>query len=758
MTQTPESRADGAGWRLRPYYFVVGGVLLQGLSPVFTKMLLMDGFSREAVVSGRYVLAVLTLLPFGISSTRRSLAAGKPRPVDWLALFLVGALGSGVGALLFTAALEYSSAGIVNAISKTAPIFVAFFGYLLLAERVTVGRLALVGAMVGADALIGLGELSFSGAEARSRLLGDGLALLAGITRATSEIIAKNALKRFRPSTVTLWRFLGGLIVTGSVAGFTGAYRELLHPGGSAIGLFLLLGVVSTALSMYLYYKGTAEIPVHVAVSLKILGAVVTVIVSWVVLQERLNLYHVAGIGVLISGAYLLVLRAAREGQAAGPTPEDGPAEQPGPHQQVQGIRVRFTLMVIGLTVATVAAATALSVRHTNTMISDQTRLTMGKVAAVLVQLGGLDDPPDRASIQQYLNRVVRHRIEGETFSVDIVYIAMVDERGGVVAFAVNRDLALVDATGRPYRSGDRTAARQLLQMSEAGLLSRRYNIIPVRAELRNSEADVSARAMVEVGCKRSIANRLLAEVAARNAALVVLMVLLAAGIAAFAVQRATNPLERLALSMQRLSGGEVDLPLYAEGRGEVRQMGESLEALREGLRLGATLRLSLVSCIAGQLRGTPEAEAGDANATLLILSGTEAEHAARGTDELAGAIVSAVISHGGQVCRCEGGVITAEWGGGGEEDLLFASLAALRLADIAPGLRLGVDAGPGIVQALQAPPPAGAPVGVLLGEIAVERLGKLVQAERLGDAGPWRLLRVVDHEHTDQLASYDEG
>ncbi len=761
--------------RLKPYYYVVAGVLLQGLSPVLTKLLLNDGLSREAVVSARYLLAALLLVPFGLPRMGRQKPAGPPRRRDYVALFLVGVLGSGVGALLFTAALEYSSAGIVNSISKTAPIFVAFFGYLTLRERVSYGRLLLVGAMVGADALIGLGELSFSAPEARLRLLGDGLALLAGLTRATAEILAKGALARFSASTVTFWRFGAGFLVTGTVAGVTGSYTDLLHLAPRSLLLLGLLAGVSTALSMYLYYKGTASIAVHVAVSLKILGAIVTAIVSWIVLQETLNLYHVAGMGVLISGGYLLVIRAARETPSQ-EAPVAAPASTPRETAGTGRLRVRLMALIAGTIIVTVLVASALSVRHTNTMVKRQIRLTMGKVAAVLVQLTGLEEPPNRHTLQQYIERVVRHRITDEVYSVDIVYIAVLDANDNLLAFAVNDQVTLVDENGETYRADDARAGRQLLAMSERGELGGRYDLIPVRAELGDPGRPGSPAGFVEIGCKRSIANRVLAEIAARNILLGLLLVSLGIALAAGWVRRITNPLERIALAMQRLSGGDLDLPLYSEGRGEVREMGDSLQNLRDSLRMGGALRQALVRYGARRLGRDLLAANGVAESAevrdvaLLFVKAppqlvSEAGDDGNGLAELVQTVVAGVLQNDGEIAGYLRGCVVAYWAEGGEEDALWAALTALDLRDalrgrpVGEGLLLAVEAVPmhvglyglrdqelrevhsGImVESAETPPGP----GVVAGPGAMAMIGEHVRATELPD-GRWWLEGAAD-------------
>ena len=78
-----------------PYFFLIAGVLLQGLSPVFTKLLLAD-LSQATVVASRYLLAAAFLFPFGRRHDVKQAEAGKPRRRDWVALFLVGLLVFGL--------------------------------------------------------------------------------------------------------------------------------------------------------------------------------------------------------------------------------------------------------------------------------------------------------------------------------------------------------------------------------------------------------------------------------------------------------------------------------------------------------------------------------------------------------------------------------------------------------------------------------------------------------------------------------------
>jgi len=672
----------GTRTKMAPYYLVVAGVLLQGLSPVLTKLLLVD-LSQATVVAARYCLAAALLMPFGLEGTRRARIAARPRRRDWLALVMVGALGSGAGALMFTAAVDFSSAGVVNAISKTAPIFVAFFAYFTLRERVTYVRLLLVSGMVGANVLIGAGEFAAGGAEIRLRLIGDALALGAGLTRAASEILAKSALRRFTAATVALWRFGIGFVVAAAVALGTGGYRALYALDLQAWALLVALAGGCTALSMFLYYRGMARIPAHVAVSLKLLGAVVTVVVSWVVLAEALNLYHVAGIGVLISGAYLLVLRTAREApRATAPVQEPFAAARPSPLVALaSSFRWKIVALVSVVIIATVASSTYLSVRHTQEVVREQVRLTMVQIATMILHSGMVEDRPAPYVYQQYLERTVAYRIESKTplYAIDIVYIGLTDEGGNLVAFAYNPRIELVDEQGRLFPFRNAAAGRQLYELNSNPDKAKRYGIIPVEAEARSAG---QTQARVWMGCRRSIADRPAAEIAARNAGLALLLLVCGIAAASLVVSRLTRPLERLSAAVYRLARGETAPVLVRPGSDEISQMARDLVDVQEGLALTRHWRSGLLRALSGpDIRVSGEPEGCLPFLTIELSQDLPAE----GRQQLLGRCLEAIFGHDGAVLGSADGVAVMVWGLAGAEadDPLRALLAGIEVRQV---------------------------------------------------------------------------
>lgn len=663
---------------LRPYAFVLGGVTLGGLSPVFTKLLLLQNVEGPTIVAARYLLTVMILVPFGIPHGRPDYVAPeddrKPELKAWITLFLVGALGSGVGALLFTAALELASAGVVNAISKTAPIFVALFAYFTLRERVTHLRFLLVAVMVAASVLIVAGELTFTGQFATSRLIGDLLALGAGLTRAAAELLGKSALRQFRPSTVALWRFGVGMLVAGAVAVGTGGWVTLLGMNFGAWIILILLAGVSTALYMALYYRGLAEIPAHVAVSLKLVGAVVTVIVSWFVLAEVLTPYHIAGIAVLISGAYLMILRTAHPEPDEPEEPEE-PVASPVPARRPWArLRTRLVALVMALVIMSVGVVWYLSVRHSVQLVQQQVQLTMGEISAVLVEFGGLEERPSWQAYQQYLQRVVGHRVEGDLYALEIVYVAALDPRGNIGAYAVSPELRIVDDQGRVLQVRDRDAMRQLL--AEVDQRPAAHGLITATARLELEGRTVGS---LKLGARREVVQGMVGEIVGRSAVAAIAVLLLAAAVATVVVGGMVEPIERL--TAQLWTGRGPSASDDTADLDEVEQIRKALGVVGQAIGLERTAIAGLTLTLAERAReqGPALVEAPRDHAWLTVALAESA-----GTRELAlvaGALAREAARQGGVFAQIGARSALARWG---EEldDPLRALLAARGLAD----------------------------------------------------------------------------
>ncbi|MGQ9732631.1 MAG: EamA family transporter [Candidatus Zipacnadales bacterium] len=690
--------------RLQPYYLIVFAVVLQGLSPVLTKILLIEEqLSTTTLVALRYAIAVAFLLPFGVPAALSAVCEGKPQRRDWIALLFVGGLGSAIGALLFTQALEMAPAGVVNALSKTAPIFVAFLAYYALQERISSFRFTLVFAMVAADVLIGLGEYrAAASAEVGLRLAGNVLALLAGLSRALAEILSKGVLRRFSPTTVALARFGVGVVVAALGCTIHGSWYEIFALSWRGWILLIVLGGVCTSLSMSIYLRGLQQAQAHVAVSLRLLGAVVTVIFSWGILGEALHPLHLAGITVLVGTAYVIVMRVAQ----TEPTLAEKPAISTGqvadtavdawtPRRVRLSLKLKIASVVILVVFVTMFTSSYLSLRHTESVVSKELRLLMGQLASNVAQLQVLPKPPSRAFLQQYAERLVRQEIRGESYSVRIIFLAILDEHGHISAFAVNpHQLQLADESGAAFREGDMSAAERLVAMAASGELSRQHDLLTTTAIHRTEKGE---RPIVVIGSRRSLAQRPLQEVRSRAIFLTLLFVLLGTVAAIHFAGTITAPLERLARAMRRVRRGELEVGVIPEGNDEIEDLGHAFNEMVDGLRVKQLLDNAFSAYVSRQvtdrilqerqiilapMRRKVTVIFSDIRGFTAMAEQLGPEEIFEILNEYFDLMIEIVFRHDGILDKYMGDCIMAVWGAFGEEqdDALRAVMAAVEM------------------------------------------------------------------------------
>lgn len=658
--------------RISPYYLLLAGVLLQGLSPVFTKLLLED-LSEATVIASRYLLALALFMPVA-KLTQRPGALPSPRRRDWIALFFVGFLGSGIAALLFTWALTYSAAGVVHALSKTAPLFVVVFAYLALQERVTTSRLALVGVMIVADVLIGAGDFSLGGPEAHLRLLGDLLALAAGFCRAVSEVLAKGVLRRFNSTTVGAWRVGTGLLVAVVAALATGGFATLQNLDAFGWTVLLALALVSTVASLTLYYRGLSQIPVHVAVTLKLVSVVVTVVVSWVWLGEVLNLYHLAGVTLLLAGAHLLVLRSTRRPGEVAEVPL-----KPLVVSFLSNMRARLTALAGLVIIVVVVLASYLMGKHAVDLVRHETRLAMSNVAVTVLGSVAAQPQAPPAVHERFFNNLVRAELQNQVYSVDVVYALLQDQRGVMIAAAYDEQALPLDQTGTAFRDhGEMLLFLSALSTDPA--LARRYGLIVVQATLE----DESFPMTVTLGCARRAAGHLISQIIARHIAVAALIILTALASLWLVLGRATQPVSEVFRALNQVSRGRLYHPVVSRSPDEVGQVAESVDQIRLALLRGRQWREAAL-----RLLNSSDLDAVSFPRGLLYLAIPRQYLPPASAKEASSRLFSVlekVLENNGSLEGQTEDYILASWGRSGleQDDILRAMTAGLAIATLA--------------------------------------------------------------------------
>lgn len=226
---------------------------------------LLAGLSAASIWGGMYVVskAVMDVVPpFTLLSSRLLLgilvlgiilAFRRNRAVtrrQFWQVFGVGTVGYGISLGFQFVGTHLSTASNGALVTSATPAFVLLFASLLLKEKITWKRiLALTVASLGVMAIIDPRTADFS-----SRLFLGNLSLVAAaITWALYSVLVRAATRRVDVLSVSAIAFAGGLPVSLPMSAWeiSGGGMGTLTAG--VIGGVLFIGIISTALAMYLW-------------------------------------------------------------------------------------------------------------------------------------------------------------------------------------------------------------------------------------------------------------------------------------------------------------------------------------------------------------------------------------------------------------------------------------------------------------------------------------------------------------------------
>jgi drug/metabolite transporter (DMT)-like permease len=250
----------------------------------------------EVLVFYRCLFAVLAL-GLGLALTR-NLDVLRPRTLRLYALALGSTLG--VHWFLYFETIKLSSVVVAVLAAYLAPILVPLFGPFFLPERRSVVALfALVPALAGlALVAVGGGE----GVHARPLAIATGIGT--AITYAALVIGTKRVAARVSAAGLTFWNYtVSGLVM---VPLLFAAGRVTPRPG--ELVYLILLGVVFTAVSGYLYVWLIRRVTAQAMGILAYLEPVSAAILAWVILGEALTWQTAAGGALVILGGLVVVL------------------------------------------------------------------------------------------------------------------------------------------------------------------------------------------------------------------------------------------------------------------------------------------------------------------------------------------------------------------------------------------------------------------------------------------------------------------
>ena len=250
----------------------------------------------------RYAQGGLILLIFLLLAARGLLHVERH---DLPFLVLLGAILFAAFPLTFNIGLRFTEASRGSLMLATSPLWTAALARATRREQLTARQLlGLLLTFTGVAAVLIERGVNWRGSG--RALLGDGLLLITALCGAAYSVLAKRALARYSPLTVTMYGMIFGTLLLSPAALVEGLIPSLSRLHGRTLLLVLFLGVLGGAVAWYLSAFALRRLlPTQTAVYIN-LNPLIATILGAVLLGEHLTLIFALGFAVVLGGVVLV--------------------------------------------------------------------------------------------------------------------------------------------------------------------------------------------------------------------------------------------------------------------------------------------------------------------------------------------------------------------------------------------------------------------------------------------------------------------
>lgn len=211
-------------------------------------------------------------------------------------LLLVSGVAMGINWILLFEAYRYTTVSVATLSYYFAPVLVTAVCPLLFRERLTARQLVcFVMSTLGLVLITGVGDLGAGGSHLTGILFGLGAAVFYA-----SVVLLNKFIQGVEGIHRTFLQFLAAILTLIPYVAATGGVT-LAGMDGRGWACLLVVGLVHTGVTYCLYFSALKELPGQKAAILSYIDPLVAVLVSVLVLQERMTLAQAAG-GAMILG------------------------------------------------------------------------------------------------------------------------------------------------------------------------------------------------------------------------------------------------------------------------------------------------------------------------------------------------------------------------------------------------------------------------------------------------------------------------
>ena len=283
------------------YLILISSSLLYGGNVVAGRLISGD-IPPVALAALRGLLGLLVLLPLAWRSLRQS---PTPNKKDLYRFALMGFLGITLAYVTFLWSIQYSTATKVSVFFATGPamtITLLALGWGIIPSKMRVTGIALS----FSGLLIVIAQGSFGRLLSLNLNTSDLVMLLNVLGVSFFIILAQGVMLKFPPLVTSVYSLLFGTIFL-LPYGIWEMFYKSWHFTGASILVLLYMGCVVTGIAVLLNFEGINRVGSGKAAIFGNLAPIFGILLAYIILGERLYVYHFVGFTLVLLGIGLCI-------------------------------------------------------------------------------------------------------------------------------------------------------------------------------------------------------------------------------------------------------------------------------------------------------------------------------------------------------------------------------------------------------------------------------------------------------------------
>ncbi len=269
-----------------------------GTACLFVSELAGYGFHSFEIAAGRCIAAAICLFAYMLIKHKKAVK------ITLRQLITVAIQGTSFFAMAATYfyAMRHTSNSTASMLLSSAPVIVTVVSVLFLGEKMTVKKLSAIAiSLVGCGLVVGIvSGFAFS-------LFGILMGVLGTLFYAAYSLCTKIAMRQGMETDVNItYSFCFSALAALVTANPVSLFPHIMTSEPTAILLIVAIGIVTGAFAGLLFTNGMKRLPAGIASPLGVIEPIVTTLLSVIFLQERLDVFKVVGIILVLLAVFML--------------------------------------------------------------------------------------------------------------------------------------------------------------------------------------------------------------------------------------------------------------------------------------------------------------------------------------------------------------------------------------------------------------------------------------------------------------------